>query len=122
MSFGQETPKKKVDADWLKQVEEDKLKEKPEKPVQEKAPPGSHEVNFTLFLSTMALQGYVALGELDDPTTRTKKMNLDQAKYMIEMLGVIEEKTKGNRSKEEDSTIKNILYDLRMKYVQKSKA
>ena len=127
-------PRKKVDSDWLERVEAEKLtggttdKASSETSASrgtagkpgDKTTARGPEVNFSLFLSTLALQAYVGLGEMEDPATRSKKVNLDQARYMIEILEVVQNKTKGNLSPEEDKTLNHILYDLRLKYVEKA--
>ena len=87
----------------------------------EKAQGTPLEVNFTLFLSTLGLQAYVALGELPDPASSTKSVNLAQAKYMIDLLGVIDGKTKGNLTPDEENTLSGMLYELRLKYMEKLK-
>ena len=80
----------------------------------------SSEVNFSLFISTLALQAYVALGEVPDPGTKDKRVNLGQAKYMIDMLEIIENKTKGNLTNEEEEMLRQALYELRVKFMEKN--
>ncbi len=109
---------KKVDESWKDDVEREKVEEKTETP---KEPTKETEVNFTLFLSTMGLQAYVALGEIPDPSSKQSTVNLPQAKYMIDMLGLIEEKTKGNLDQQESGMLSSILYEIRMKYMEKAK-
>ena len=58
------------------------------------------------------------LGVLDDPTTGEKSKNLPLAKQTIDVLGMLEEKTKGNLSADEANMLKSILYDLRLLYVK----
>jgi hypothetical protein len=60
----------------------------------------------------------VHLGILDDPATNQKSKNLPIAKQTIDILGMLEEKTRGNLSKEEDDMLNHILYDLRLLYVR----
>ncbi len=121
-------PEKKVDEEWLKRVEEEKgspgesrRNRRSATESQAKAVPPK-EVNFSLFLSTLALQAYVALGELEEPESRTQKVNLDQARYMIDILGLIQNKTKGNLSPEEERMLSHLIYELRMKYIEKSQS
>jgi len=54
------------------------------------------------------------------PATRKQAVNLSQAKYLIDLLGVLEEKTKGNLSVDEERLFKDLLYQLRMRYLTKS--
>lgn len=104
---------KKVDESWKDQVEREKDE------MFEGSAPQAPPVDFSFFLSSLALEGYMALGEIPHPATHEKKINLDQAKYVIEVLGMLEEKTKGNLSAEESSTLAGVLYELRVKYVEK---
>ena len=69
---------------------------------------------LVLSLSTSAL---VNLGELPDPISNEKGVNLSLAKQTIGIVEMLKEKTKGNLTVDEDRLINNMLYDLRMKYV-----
>jgi hypothetical protein len=77
-------------------------------------PPASFEV----LVSTMATQALFALGEIPDPQTGQRMAHLDLARHHLDMLAIIEEKTKGNLSKEESDMVANTLYELRNRYVQ----
>jgi hypothetical protein len=71
--------------------------------------------NFTLSLSTSAL---IQLGEIQDPFTQKSTKNLPLAKQTIDLIGMLQEKTKGNLSPDEEKVIEYVLYDLRMRYVK----
>ena len=58
------------------------------------------------------------LGVLEDPVSGKKVKNLAMGKQTIDILSMMEKKTKGNLSKEEESMLKNILYDLKIIYVK----
>jgi hypothetical protein len=58
------------------------------------------------------------LGIIDDPATGEKSRNLPLAKQTIDILGMLQEKTKGNLTRDEETMLKNILYDLRILYVK----
>ena len=60
----------------------------------------------------------VHLGVIEDPATGKSEKNLPMAKQTIDMLGMIEEKTKGNLTDDEAHMLKNILYELRIIYVR----
>ena len=60
----------------------------------------------------------VHLGVMEDPSTGKKVKNLPLAKQTIDILGMLEEKTKGNLEDDEEKMLKNILYDLRMIYIK----
>ena len=70
-----------------------------------------------LSLSTSAL---VHLGELPDPITNAKEVNLQLAKQTISIIEMLKEKTKGNLTKDEESLLDNVLYDVRLKFIKSS--
>lgn len=104
-----------VDEDWKKQVEDEKRHEEPE----EKE--GVSEPSFTMFISSLATQTLIHLGDIDNPISKKNEKNLDQAKYMIDILQIINDKTKGNLTDEEKRYMDTLLYDLRMRYLQNLK-
>ena len=77
--------------------------------------------NFTVFITSMSMQALVSLGEIPSPVDNKKEQNLDQAKYMIDTLGMIKEKTKGNLASDEEKILDGILYEVRMKYMELTK-
>jgi hypothetical protein len=78
------------------------------------------EVTFSFLITTMMMDGMIALGEIEHPVTKTKDLNLPHAQFAIDMLSVLEEKTKNNLTKEEEELLESILYELRMKFVAKN--
>ena len=76
------------------------------------------KINFATFIFSLNSSVLVQLGLIDDPATGKKTKNLPLAKQTIDILGMLEEKTRGNLTKDEESMLKNILYDLRMIYVK----
>jgi len=74
------------------------------------------EPNFSIFVSSLSMQTLIFLGEIDNPLTHKKETNPEQAKYMIDTLSMLKEKTKGNLSGHEANLLDNVLYELRMKY------
>jgi hypothetical protein len=93
-----------------KQEAKEEVKEEPQVPFP--------EINFATFIISLNASALVQLGIIDDPTTGKKVKNLPMGKQTIDILGLLEEKTKGNLSKEEENLLKNILYDLRIIYVK----
>lgn len=79
------------------------------------------EINFPTFIMSLNASALVHLGVLDNPATGKKENNLALAKQTIDILCMLEEKTRGNLSKDEESMLKNILYDLRIIYVKEKK-
>lgn len=76
------------------------------------------KINFQTFILSLNSSVLVQLGILEDPVTGIKEKNLPLAKQTIDILGMLDEKTKGNLNKDEEMMLKNILYDLRMMYVR----
>lgn len=75
-------------------------------------------INFPYFILSLNSSTLVHLGLIDDPASGKKVKNLSLAKQTIDILGMLEEKTRGNLTKDEESMLKNILYDLRILYVK----
>ncbi len=79
------------------------------------------EASFSLFASSLVTQALISLGEVENPFSKTKTQNLDQAKFTIDTLQIIKDKTNGNLTDDETKLLETALYDLRMGYVEKSK-
>lgn len=115
---------KKVDEAWKEQVEKERLAAErgqaraagPSARPREQAPG-----DFGFFLSTLSMQAMIALGEAPHPATNSRQADPEQARYLIDLLGMIQEKSKGNLIQEESDLLEGILYELRMKYVAKGK-
>ncbi|MCD8350449.1 MAG: DUF1844 domain-containing protein [Planctomycetaceae bacterium] len=75
------------------------------------------KANFTQFINGFAVQTLVHLGKMSNPMTGKAGVDLANAKYSIDILGILEEKTKGNLTSEEEEYLSNLLRDLRMEYV-----
>lgn len=76
------------------------------------------KLNFATFIFSLNSSAMVHLGMLEEPGTQVKAKNLPLAKQTIDILGMLEEKTRGNLTKDEDTMLKNILYDLRINYIK----
>jgi hypothetical protein len=76
------------------------------------------EISFSMFLISLSTQALAALGEMADPVTGKKDRDLDAAQQLIDILGVLREKTRGNLDQNEENLLEAILFDLRMKYVE----
>lgn len=79
------------------------------------------EINFPSFLMGMYTQTLIYLGDIPNPDTNKVEQNIDAGKQNIDILSVIEEKTKGNLSPEEEGLFKEILTTLRLQFVKKTK-
>ena len=73
--------------------------------------------NFMVLLSTLATQAMASLGFIPDPSTGKPNVNRPMAKHFIDMLAMLQEKTKGNLDEEETNHLRDALHQLRMTYV-----
>lgn len=103
--------KKKVDEDWKIQAEK-------EKKTAEDKNETYHEPTFKIFLSSLGMQAMIALGKLENPVTGRPEKSLEQARFLVDTLGIIKEKTKGNLTPDEEKLLDEALFNLRMMYVQ----
>ena len=79
------------------------------------------DLSFTAFVISLASSAAVHFGDLPDPVTGgTSEPNLDGAAQMIEILGLLEQKTKGNLTAEERQVLESVLYELRLRFVEAS--
>jgi len=79
------------------------------------------EPDFSFFVTTLALQASIFLGIAPNPATNKKEEDPTQAKFIIDTLGMLKDKTKQNLTSEESSLLENVLYELRMQYISKPK-
>ncbi len=75
---------------------------------------------MSTFIFSLSSSALVHLGEIPEPQTNRTEVDLPIAKQIIDTLGMLQEKTKGNLDQDEERLLKSVLYDLRMRYVQKS--
>ena len=85
---------------------------------QQEPQPQFPEINFATFVASLNASALLQLGAIEDPTTGQKNKNLPMAKQTIDILSMLQEKTAGTLSEEEENLLKNILYDLRIMYVK----
>ena len=102
----------------------------PERPAEapaEEPPPASESPaeprgEFARIVSSLATTAYSALGLLADPAAGPRQRDLAVARQMIDWLGVLEQKTRGNLSFEESDLLSRVLYELRLAYVEVGRA
>lgn len=75
-------------------------------------------VEFSTLLLSLASSVVLHLGEMPRPDTGKVERNLELAKQTIDLLGMLQEKTRGNLTKDEADLFESLLYELRLKYVQ----
>jgi hypothetical protein len=116
-----------IDEDWKSRVEAEREEqrkkqdatqpggaaEKPAARPQRPLPPPS----LAALVTTLALEAMMALGLVADPKSGPPQPDMDQARHLIDMLQMLEDKTAGNRTPEENRLLDSTLHDLRMAYV-----
>ena len=79
----------------------------------------SHALTFTAFVLSLASTAAIHFGDLPDPISgEPAEVNLDGAAQMIEILALLEQKTRGNLTNEEREVLGQVLYELRMRFVE----
>lgn len=76
------------------------------------------KIDFSSFILSLYSSGLVQLGKVEDPTTGKKDINLNLARHTIDMIAMLEEKTKGNLTEEEKNLLKALLSEIRMAFVE----
>jgi len=111
-----------VDEDWKSQVQAEKAKgreaekheeEQPLAAAQDDLPPAS----LAELITMLATQALVSLGQIEHPLTGKPEIRLPEAKHMVDLLQVLEQKTEGNRTPEETAMLRSLLHQLRMGYI-----
>jgi hypothetical protein len=78
------------------------------------------ELNFATFLISLSTQALALLGEIPDPVSGQTRVDLAGARQFIDIIAILGEKTRGNLDPHENALLQNALYDLRMKFVERS--
>lgn len=78
-------------------------------------------VDFATFILSLSHSALMHLGEAPHPDDNHVEVNLPLAKQTIDLLGLLEDRTKGNLTGDEERLMTQILFDLRMRYVERSK-
>ena len=104
-------------------AEQEPRKKEPEEqaPKKEAERPPLPEVNFTSLIFSLSSTALFHLGEIADPQSGKKAQDLPLAKHSIDTISMLQEKTKGNLTEEEQKFVDNVLTDLRWRYVKATK-
>ena len=78
------------------------------------------EVTFTNLIMSFNTSALFHLGEIADPQTGAKNKDLVLAKHAIDTLNILQEKTKGNLTEEEEKLLQNVVYELKLRFVNVS--
>jgi hypothetical protein len=76
------------------------------------------EINFSTFIISLSTQALMHLGEVANPISGKSETDIPVAKQMIDIVGMLQEKTHGNLDAGEERLVEDVLFDLRMKYVE----
>ena len=79
------------------------------------------QVDFPTFIMSLSSSAYYHLGDMPDPATGKKELNLPAVQQTIDMLNMLKEKTKDNLKEDESKLLEQLIYELQVKYVAKSK-
>jgi Domain of unknown function (DUF1844) len=91
-------------------------------PPQADAPHGTaaEGMNFASFLISLGTQAFMHLGDIPNPLTQQREKDLPAAKQMIDLLGILQTKTQGNLTADEERLFQQLLLDLRLRYVRET--
>ncbi len=105
---------KNIDESWKDAVEKER------EVLQKEGKFMPPEPDFNFFITSLALQASIGLAQVPNPATNKTEEDLPQAKFLIDTIGMLKEKTKGNLTQEETNLLENLLYELRMSYISKN--
>jgi hypothetical protein len=80
------------------------------------------EIDFSTFVLSLNHSALVHLGDAPNPVTGRPDASLALARQTIDLLALLQEKTRGNLTADEERTVDQVLYDLRMRYVEVAKS
>ncbi|HIF02646.1 MAG TPA: DUF1844 domain-containing protein [Nitrospinaceae bacterium] len=79
------------------------------------------QIDFSAFIMSLTSSAFYHLGDMPDPSTGKTETNLPAVQQTIDMLIMLREKTKGNLKEDESKLIEQLIYELQVKYVAKTK-
>jgi hypothetical protein len=120
--MSEEEPKIIIDEDWKSQVERERetaLEAKDEEALDEggEEEVAAGEASFEALVASLASQAMFALGLIAQPDSEQVMIDLDQAKFVLDLLAILGEKTQGNLSEEEDVMLGQALSEMQQVYM-----
>lgn len=119
-----DNPKLIIDDDWKRQAQEEKKKLAEDEKKAKEAPGGAGmepgqlpPPSFEFLITTFATEAFLAMGVMEHPKLG-RMQNLELAKFNIDLLAVLEEKTKGNLTPQEKNLLDQTLHQLRITFVE----
>ena len=79
------------------------------------------QIDFSAFIMSLTSSAFYHLGDMPDPSTGRTETNLPAVQQTIDMIIMLREKTKGNLKEDESKLIEQLIYELQVKYVAKTK-
>ena len=112
-----------IDEDWKEEAQREKeqLAESIEREQQRKRQPPA-EASFAVLAVSLATQAALCLGDMPHPQTGKAETNLGEARFHIDLLEMLQAKTQNNLEEDEANLLEGLLFDLRMRFVEKSKS
>jgi hypothetical protein len=89
--------------------------------VENTAGSGAASMSFSSFVMSLATTAAVHFGEIHDPATNATEVNLPAAGQIIDILAMLQQKTSGNLTPDEHKLLDDVLYELRLRYVEARK-
>lgn len=120
--MSEEQPRIHIDSDWKAQAEAErerlaKIEDERGGDARRGGPDAMPPADFRSLVGVLASQALSGLGMYGDPETKRVVVDLPASRFAIDLLGVLEEKSKGNLSAEEASELKEVLAELRARFV-----
>lgn len=107
------------------EAEKKEEKKEAEKEEQERIDDGEEvalpPVDFKTFIASLATTALINLGHIPNPSTGETIKNLEVARYHIDTIDMLSEKTRGNLTEDEEEFLREILRDLKLRYIEESK-
>lgn len=80
---------------------------------------GAPDVTFLNYITSLGFQAMIFLGDIDNPVTQKKEENLEQARFLIDTMNMLRDKTKSNLTPQEENLLNASIYELQMRFVEK---
>lgn len=111
-----------IDEDWKSQVQAEReaaeqAKSKPTAGSAADDDPPMPPASLEMLLTTLATEAMMALGQIPNPVSGESTYRPQQAKYLIDTIELLQQKTKGNLTPAEEQAVENLLHQLRMVFV-----
>lgn len=116
-----------IDEDWKSQVEAEKAAAAEKATAEASEPPASEEgqendppmppASIGMLMSSLATEALLSMGQFPHPATGKVEVRRNQAKYLVDTLAMLKEKTAGNLTAEEATALEDVLHQLRMAFV-----